>query len=168
MSFWTAVVVIVAILAGTIISTSKHKAKNNNTDPLQFITQISKRIDGAGKSPLHFNKTNLGKEIEKKIKEERALSGKGKATDSLHGPPQGLGVEYWASPPAPNPQLQGGNPQQAGAAAASSASVGGTYNALEHLNEYLPGDDGPPLPDVRSPLPDVSQLFSNPRGYDRT
>ena len=32
MSFWTAVVVIVAILAGTIISTSKHKAKNNNAD----------------------------------------------------------------------------------------------------------------------------------------
>ena len=32
MSFWTAVVVIVAILAGTIISTSKHKAKNNHAD----------------------------------------------------------------------------------------------------------------------------------------
>ena len=32
MSFWTAVVVIVAILASTIITTSKHKAKNSAAD----------------------------------------------------------------------------------------------------------------------------------------
>ena len=70
MSFWTAVVVIVAILAGTIISTSKHKAKNNNADN-DKTNELEKEVEALKARIVTLEKivTDPGYDLKKQFKD---------------------------------------------------------------------------------------------------
>ncbi|MAJ70921.1 MAG: hypothetical protein CBB67_014110 [Alteromonadaceae bacterium TMED7] len=70
MSFWTAVVVIVAILAGTIISTSKHKAKHNSADN-DKTNELEKEIEALKARIVTLEKivTDPGYDLKKQFKD---------------------------------------------------------------------------------------------------